>query len=266
MDRMKTLWRVAAATTALALVPVFADHHESAAAEAETAVSFNVQAQLCTLHPGKTMAQYDKMVQGYFNWAKKHDVEVLFVRQTPLFTHANATTELEHEFAEFLISNYETSGDAWDKWLSTEDGQKLNATWQELASCHVKMGALYMQWADQAALDTDDDRIVTWDWCTRKEGVSSDQLKAKHDSIVAAYPEGLANIAWAVFVPQIGGANAPGDFANIVAYPDVKSLMARQKWLNEDEGWRAMRDYYTSYASCSGPSASIEQVLNRPGQ
>ena len=46
MDRMKTLWGVAAATTVLALVPVFADHHEVAAAEAETPVSFNVQAQL----------------------------------------------------------------------------------------------------------------------------------------------------------------------------------------------------------------------------
>ena len=63
MDRMKTLWRVAAATTVLVLVPVFAEHHESAAAETETPVSFNGLAQLCTLHPGKTMAQYDKMVK-----------------------------------------------------------------------------------------------------------------------------------------------------------------------------------------------------------
>ena len=36
MVRMKTLWSVAATTTLLALTPVFADHHESVAADAET--------------------------------------------------------------------------------------------------------------------------------------------------------------------------------------------------------------------------------------
>ena len=35
----------------------------------------NAQTQLCTLNPGKTMAQYDRLQQKYIAWSKKNGVE-----------------------------------------------------------------------------------------------------------------------------------------------------------------------------------------------
>lgn len=45
----------------------------------------------------------------------------------------------------------------------------LNDRWQSLAVCHVKQAHASMLYADQKAMAEDDERYVTWNWCTRKE-------------------------------------------------------------------------------------------------
>ena len=226
---------------------------------------FAAQIQLCNLNDGKTMADYDQMANDYFKWSEKNDVEVMFVRHTPLFTSANASNP-GYDFIEYLISDHETSGSSWSKWMTTKDGQKLNARWQDIATCYVKMGVLYLRYEDHEANAQDDDRIVTMDWCTRREGVSWDQIRAKHDQIEASFPEGIENIVWAIISPNVGAADAPGEFAHINVFPDMNAFMARQKWLSHDDGWKVRDDYTSSYAACNGDSAFIEQVLHRPAQ
>ena len=39
-----------------------------------------------------------------------------------------------------------------------KSGQQLNAEWQ-MASCHVKFAAMFTQWADVDAINSDDDRV-----------------------------------------------------------------------------------------------------------
>jgi hypothetical protein len=90
-------------------------------------------------------------------------------------------------------------------------------------------------------------------------------LFAKHQQIAADYPEGVHNIAWGILYPQVGGADAPGDFAHVNAYPDMAAFMARQKWFAKDMGWRVIADYETAYANCQGDAAFVEQVVHRPG-
>lgn len=240
----------------------FADNHMFTG-NLDPEAPINIQVQICKLNAGKTQAQYDKMVAEYWAWAKKNDVEVTFIRQTPYLTHANPENPSNYDFVEFLASDYETSGKSWDLWMSTAEGQKLNAKWQSLAKCDVKMASIFTKWAKVEELNNDDNRIVTWNWCSRKEGVTPDQLKMKHDSIAASYPDGLGNIGWFLFFPQIGGKNAPADFAHVVVYPDVAGLMKHQQWFSEG-GWRARQDYYNSYADCTGESANVEVVMNRP--
>ena len=240
-----------------------ADGHETFTGGLDPNAPINVQAQVCTLKPGKTQAQYDRLVNKYFEWAKKYDVETTFVRQIPFLTHANPNNPNNYDFIEFLVSDFETSGKAWDLWMSTSDGQKLNEEWLSLASCDIKMAALNMQWAKVDELNSDDERIVVWNWCSKKEGVSSEQLIAKHDSIAEEYSDGLGNIGWATFHPIIGGANAPGNFAHIVVYPDMKGLMEHQEWF-AGGGWKARSDYHI-YAECRGDEAFVETIMNRPG-
>jgi hypothetical protein len=120
------------------------------------------------------------------------------------------------------------------------------------------------KYADRKALAAADDRIVTLEWCNKNENVSTDQLIAKHNSIAANFPEGIANIYWGLLLPQLGNGTAPGQFAHMNTYPDVKALMARQNWLGNKGGWRVLQDYYTSYASCSSHNVFSAKVLNRP--
>lgn len=224
----------------------------------------NVQTQLCTLKPGKTMAQYNRLNDKYIAWAKKNGVETTLVRSMPFVTHGNPNNRSKTEFVEHLVSDHATSGKAWDLWLSTPEGQKLNEEWQSIAQCDMKMATLNTQWANVEALNSDDTRFAMWNWCTRKEGVSVDSLVAKHASIAATFPDGVANIGWFTYLPILGGANAPGTFANIIVFPDMAGLMEHKQWLSEG-GWKVRFDYY-NYVDCQGDYVNIEEVLHRPGQ
>ena len=50
---------------------------------------FNVQANLCKLNPGVELNDYQAMIDDYFAWAEENDVDPVFVRQFPLFSHQN---------------------------------------------------------------------------------------------------------------------------------------------------------------------------------
>jgi len=79
---------------------VFADGHE----QGETEV-FNLQVQLCTLKDNASMKQYDEMIDDYVKWSRKHDVELAFARQTPLYPHNN-WFESGYDFMEVLFSTH----------------------------------------------------------------------------------------------------------------------------------------------------------------
>ena len=241
-----------------------ADDHATFTGGMDPQAPMNVQTQLCTLKPGKTMAQYNRLNDKYIAWSKKNGVETTFVRNMPFITHRNPNNRSKTEFVEFLVSDHATSGKAWDLWLSTPEGQKLNEEWQSIAQCDMKMATLNTQWANVDALNSDDSRFAMWNWCTRKEGVSVDSLIAKHAAIAKDYPDGVSNIGWFTYMPILGGANAPGTFANIIVFPDMAGLMAHKQWLSEG-GWKVRYDYY-NYVDCAGDYVMTEEVLHRPGE
>ena len=241
-----------------------ADDHATFTGGMDPQAPMNAQTQLCTLKPGKTMAQYNRLNDKYIAWSKKNGVETTFVRSMPFITHRNPNNRSKTEFVEFLVSDHATSGKAWDLWLSTPEGQKLNEEWQSIAQCDMKMATLNTQWANVDALNSDDSRFAMWNWCTRKEGVSVDSLLAKHAAIAKDYPDGVSNIGWFTYMPILGGANAPGTFANIIVFPDMAGLMAHKQWLSEG-GWKVRYDYY-NYVDCAGDYVMTEEVLHRPGE
>ena len=61
----------------------------------------NLQIQLCKLNEGVTMNDYDSLINEYFKWAKKNDVEVFFARQTPLYPQ-NSFIRAGYDFVELL--------------------------------------------------------------------------------------------------------------------------------------------------------------------
>ena len=108
---------------------------------------------------------------------KRNDVEVDFVRQTPVFTRNSLIILINGSSQTLLISDHKRSGETWDKWLGTKTGQKLNKRWGEIASCNIKFMALYPMYMDQMTIQSDDERVVSWDWCTPLDGVTTKLLK-----------------------------------------------------------------------------------------
>ena len=225
---------------------------------------FNIQANMCKLNPGVSMKEYDSMMDEYVEWAVSEEVDPVAVRQMPLFTHGNIRRPWGYDFVDFLVSDYERWGKSWDLWLGTKEGMALNAKWQSLAVCHVKQAHAMMLYADQKAMASDDDRYVSWNWCTRKEGVTFEEVSAKH----AEYAQDMQQdsggiIGWLVLLPHTGGADAAGDFAHVVVYPDMASFMERRAML-ANGGWKNSRDYFNLYADCNGEMLNTETVLHRP--
>ena len=224
-----------------------------------------MQMQLCTLKSGKSMANYERVVDNYIEWSKENDVEVFFMRATPLFVGGNQDGTPQFDFMEILVSPYDVSANGWSKWLGSEEGQKLNAQWQDTADCRVSMNAGMIQVIDQETLAATDERILTFNWCSRNDGVSTDQLIAKHQQMAAGWTTDAPIKAWLTMVPGLGSRNTPGDFAHILSFADMQGLMAWQNnWAN-NEGWRQTQDYQASYAQCTGHNTYHARVLNRPG-
>ena len=244
-------------------VGAFAAHHEESYANMNLNQRNSLQVNLCNLNPGKTMADLDGLNDAYFKWAEKNGTTRFFMRLTPLFTGATPS-DPGYDYIDMIASPFSVAGDEWDNWMGTKEGQKLSARWAELATCYVRMTHNVTKYADRKALAADDDRIVTLEWCNRNEEISTDQLIAKHNALAASFPDGVSNIYWGLLLPQLGNSSAPGQFAHMDTYPDVKALMERQNWLGNEGGWRVMQDYYTSYASCSNRNVFSAKVLNRP--
>ena len=106
---------------------------------------------------------------------------------------------------------------------------------------------------------------MTIDWCTRREGVSADQLIAKHQEYAADWTADSPIKAWSTLYPSLGIRNAPGEFAHMLSFTDANGLMAYQNAISNEGGWRQRMDYMTSYADCIGENVYSARVLNRPG-
>ncbi|MGI9325440.1 MAG: hypothetical protein ACR2PZ_09500 [Pseudomonadales bacterium] len=247
----------------LAASLAFADNHERQYGGMNLAQANVVQMQLCSLKPRKSMADYDKVMNGYIKWSKDNDVQTYVMRLTPLFVTPPGGDGPAFEWIDMLISPFETSGDGWNKWLNTESGQRLNAQWIAAADCRVTMNPIFNQFIDAEALSADS-RIVTFNWCTANEGVTADALIARHDSMAASRPDDAAIKAWNIIIPGLGNRNPPGDFAHFLSFSDTKGLMAYQNALANGGGWRQRQDYNASYATCTGENVYAGQILNRP--
>ena len=110
-----------------------------------------------------------------------------------------------------------------------------------------------------------DERVITLNWCTPKPGVSYQQLKAKHDSWLAANKDGFQAAAWSVIVPRQGAGNAQGRFAHMNVFTSLNQMFANEEWIANGGGRDGISDYYSSYADCDGDSSyTAEYIYKAP--
>ena len=224
-----------------------------------------VQMNLCSLKPGKSMSNYDRVQSGYVEWSKENGVEVFVLRLTPVFSSPPPNANATFDFIDMQVGPFGITGDGWTKWLATEDGQKLNAQWQDTADCRVSMNAGVFLALNQEALSARDDRMMTFDWCTANDGVNPGQLAARHRQMASNWTAESPIRAWTVMYPMMGSRNTPGDYAHLMSFDDASGLMTWQNGMANNEGWRARADYESAYASCTGTNVYHARVVHRPG-
>ena len=253
------IYVLALLTASLAL----ADQHERQFAGMNLAQANALQMQLCSLKPRKSMADYDRVINGYIKWSEENDVEVYVLRLTPMFGGPEPGSNVQFDFIEMLISSYDRTGAGWDKWMTTDSGRKLNEQWAAAADCRVAINPMFNQFLDEDALASDT-RVLTIDWCTANEGVTADQLIARHDEMAAGRTDDSPVVAWNIFLPGLGIRNAPGNFAHLLSFADTQGLMAYQNAIANEDGWRQRQAYYRDFATCTGENVYQGRVLNRP--
>tara|TARA_Y100001934_G_C12187803_1_gene694841 strand:+ start:89 stop:859 length:771 start_codon:yes stop_codon:yes gene_type:complete len=233
----------------------FADDHSG-----DTPLSpLALQVNMCELNEGFEEDDLSRLDQRYLAWAEENDVQRTFVRQTPLmFPRA-----LERPtYFDFHLGSHELTGQVWKKWLRSEDGRKLNAEWQKIATCRVVMTTLFRRYAEGEP-QAGDQRVVRINWCNKNEGKTWDQLRERHDR--AAQSGGPSNgeaVFWGLIVPRVGGQDLPGDFAHVMTFNDMERFMAYQRWFDLEGGSASYGDYNSSYATCLGPSIFVEDVIH----
>ena len=224
----------------------------------------SLQMQLCSLKPGKKMKDYEDSFDDYIAWSKAEDVETYSLRLTPMFVTQPANSP-GFDWIELLVTSFENSGAAWDKWLKTDEGAKLNANWQSIADCRVSVNPVVtMHYENALAMSKDNTRIITMNWCSRLPGVTYDQLEEKHQSMLANRVPGSPISGWSIVYNGLGMRNAPGEYMHMLSFADNAALQAYLNNYSNGEGWRNRVAYETSYATCSGQNVYFAKVLNRP--
>ena len=242
-----------------------ADDHGTTWRGVNLAQNFGVQFEVCALNPGKTMAdvaRLDNRVKAA--WANMNIDDLQLLRLAPMYT-GTLPSQPQTDYINLVMGDISALGAGWDAWMASKEGPKILSDVQKIADCRFKFGRGINKMIDTKALDSTDNRIMTFNWCEPKDGVSYEQIKAKHDSWLADNGESFTAAAWNVIDPRQGAGTRQGMFMHMVSYTSVSQLMANENWIANGGGWRGIQDYLTSYAQCEGESAWTAEYIIKTG-
>jgi len=251
-------WITAFLATTLALNS-FADNDEPDwAVQIGDGVSQTVH--FCKLINGATMEDIAKLDAAGIKWLDKEKLRLGIDILTPVFD-----TFSSYDYISLHWATWKEWGTFWSKISESAEGQAIMNSYGSVEDCNVMVASVFPIMRKGVVIE-DRDKVSTVEWCSRKEGISSDQLSAKHREIAASIKDDTSVIWWGVGYPQIGAQNKdlPGDFYHYMSYTDYAGLAASKHKVANEEGWRMLQDYYTSYADCNGQVAvSVNTIRQR---
>ena len=242
-----------------------ADDHGTDYDGIDLTVLGGMQYELCQLRSGKTLEDADKQVKSAAKEFARLKLGLGIINFTPVFDHADANNKTA-DYITMVYGSIPAFAEGWDRWEQSSQAAKVMKTRSEVGDCHFKFNHVLYKHMNVPALEKTDRRVVQTEWCTPKPGVTSDQLKAKHDSWLTASKDKLNSIGWAIIIPKLGQANSAGSFMHFFIFDSLGALMRDQEWQANGGGAAGIQDYYNSYADCSGPSVWSGSLAQRPSQ
>lgn len=235
----------------------FADDHSEGNWIVDIGEGVAHMAHICTLKSDATMndiSKIDKKLHKFMD-----DENIRGFRQILLPLMAVGAT---YDYIAFDFMDWEELGNEWDLYLGSKTGSAIASEYDKVEDCDALVSAVFPL-LRRPEISSDDSRIVTVEWCTRKDGVSADQLNAEHRAIAAENADNELVGWWGVGYPMAGVRDGvfPGDFYHLVNYTDMKTFAAAKNAIANEEGWRARADYYASYADCTGEHVMIGETV-----
>ena len=132
-----------------------ADDHENSWRGVNLDQQFGIQFEICSLLPGKSivdMAKLDRDVRTQFD-ANTQGLSLM--RLTPLFSHGMPGNS-QVDFIDVTLGPITDFGSSWDKWMSSEDAQRLMSKIDDVAECTFKFARANNRVAKTEALDATD--------------------------------------------------------------------------------------------------------------
>lgn len=215
------------------------------------------QLSTCTLNPGKTLEDVNNLLPMIKNVHDEIGLDAFFGLMTPLFV--SPSTSVDFILADF--APFEKLSSAWDNYLVSKSGSKLQASLDEIATCDRSLHRYYHQYTK---FSDDKSRVLSMNWCSKKESVSTKHLMAKHRSLATS--SDVRFLHWGIAVPAWGlrQDDIPGDYAHFIGYPDMKEALAGQQDTATKGGWKNREEYLSYFANCSGENLWRFDIANIP--
>ena len=222
-----------------------------------------MQYEVCQLNPGMDLEDADRQTKLAGAEFARLDLDLGIITFTPFYDHADAVNTTA-DYITMVYGSIPAMGEAWDKWEQSEGAAKVMKGRDKVGKCHFKFNYIDYKYMDVEQLENSDRRVVQTEWCTRRPGVSKDDLAKQHKSWLAETKEKSNFIGWAIIHPRLGQGNAPGDFFHFFIYDSVGDLMKDEEWLANGGGMQGADEYYNSYVDCGGPSVWSGTIAQRP--
>ena len=208
--------------------------------------NMGLQLDLCELNEGYSLDDVAKINKRLSEGFAKLDINASIMHLTPFFTRG-ALFDPRPDYATMIVAPIPEFGSGWDKWTTSEEASELVADSEEVSRCIAKFHQGIPKHFDVDEIQSTDRRILTFQWCSRRPGVSIEQLRNRHDNYLQSIGEEFPAATWHILVPRLGGG--PGDWAHMQTYTSAASLMSNESRLATG-GFRSYNDYHNTYVDC----------------
>ena len=260
MNRMSSLWGAFTTITFVALAPVFADNHDNPGNP-----TVAMQAHYCTLNSGKDMADVDQALAPWRRWKEETNWNGWTAELTPQFDIADGPDFYWLNFAPF-----DYTGDVLEEFAVS--GGEIQRGINSVASCKVALYASKLKYPPVEESTLNETKVVVVESCSAKDGVNMDTMLARHADFVETSKNNNASFLWNIVWPLAGVppitplGTERRDFAHMVWYNDVKSLMQAYDAETNGGGMSDRRDYLQNYADCDGRNTYNVNILSKPSR
>ena len=245
------LWMITANTVA--------DDHAS---DSNPAVA--MQVHYCSLKEGKDMASVNKALSTWRKWKKETNYNGWTAELTPMFDIRDNYDFYWLNFAPFdymaeVLKEYESTGGPSQKAIDS------------VADCKVAIYGSKLKYPLVEESTLDETNYLSVEFCNRREGVEMQSLLSRHAYFASLSEAGDADYLWNVVwpmagVPSVANGTDRADFANMLWYTSLGSLMSSlNSEANGDLGM-IRREYIQAYADCADRNIFNVNIINKPNR